>query len=221
MERTIVKFDTDVPQVVRLDFSEGKEVLSKSGSKQWQYRLNHDQGIMWLPLAGRQAIERSGARAGDEVRILKTYLGRETVFTAQVVQTTAAQPAPAVRPNGNGNGKLHSIPPSAYYQPETACQPNHENDTVARARGPHQNEYAEPPAPAPPQPSTGGVAEPKTPVLAPAASHIAACLRQAIDAVIDAQEYGRGKGFSVTFLGSDVRAIANSLMIGDQQRGAR
>jgi hypothetical protein len=56
------------------------------------------------PLAGRQAIERSGAQAGDDVRILKSHMGPQTVFTAQVVQETpvvpAHQPAPAMVRNG-------------------------------------------------------------------------------------------------------------------------
>jgi hypothetical protein len=227
MQRNIVKFEIDVPQVVRLDFSEGKEIPTKSGGKQWQYTLNRDQGIMWLPLAGKQAIERSGARAGDEVRILKTYLNQRTVFTAQIVRSIPAQPVPiaASRPNGNGrgngNGKAHGFPPSAYHQPQAAYQPNYENDAFAPARGPHQNYYAKPAPAGEPQPVQAVAAEPKQPARVGPASHIAMCLRQAIDAVIDAQEYGRDKGFSVTFLGSDVRAIANSLMIGDQQRGGR
>lgn len=50
-------------------------------------------------------------------------------------------------------------------------------------------------------------------------SHMAQCLCSAIDAAVEAQEYARGKNFSVTFLGSDIRAMANSLLIGDQQRG--
>jgi hypothetical protein len=221
MQRNIVKFEIDVPQIVRLDFSEGKEIPTKAGGKQWQYTLNRDQGIMWLPLTGKQAIERSGARAGDEVRILKTFLNQQTVFTAQVVQPTPAQPlAVAPRPNENGHGKAHGFPASAYHQPESR-QLNYENDAFAPARGPHQNDYAKPASAAEPQPVQTVAAEPKQSARVGPASHIALCLRQAIDAVIDAQEYGRGKGFSVTFLGSDVRAIANSLMIGDQQRGGR
>jgi len=47
-------------------------------------------------------------------------------------------------------------------------------------------------------------------------SHLAQCLCAAIDAAIEAAEYARSKNFSVTFLGSDIRAIANSLYINDQ-----
>ena len=72
MQRDIVKFDMDVPKTVRLDFAEGKEVKTNSGATQWQYTLNNDQAIMWLPLAGRQALKRCGAQTGDNVSILKT-----------------------------------------------------------------------------------------------------------------------------------------------------
>jgi hypothetical protein len=52
-----------------------------------------------------------------------------------------------------------------------------------------------------------------------AVSHIASCLCAAIDAAIAAQEYARMNNFSVTFLGSDIRAMANSVYINDQQNG--
>lgn len=109
MQREIIKFDIDRPQVVRLDLSEGKEVTSKAGSKQWQYTVDRNQGIMWLPLAGRQAIERCGAQAGDQVKILKTLLGKQTVFTAQVIPDEPQKPAtlavPALRANGHLAGE--------------------------------------------------------------------------------------------------------------------
>src|SRR5690348_7691458 len=114
MQREIVKFSADAAQTVRLDFSEGKEVLTKAGSKQWQYTVNRDNSIMWLPLAGKQAIERSGARAGDEVRICKSFLNQETIWTAQVVRPVAPDPPS----RQNGNGKVHGFPPAAYHQPE-------------------------------------------------------------------------------------------------------
>ena len=211
MQREIVKLSVDATQVVRLDFSDGKEVTSaKTGKTQWQYTLDHDSRIMWLPLAGKQAIERSGAQAGDQVRLLKTFMGQKTVFTAQVIDQHASAPpvppAPPQRPirtNGSGKakGKVNGFPLQAYYQPESnpAKQPYY---------------ATEQPAPAP-------QAAEVVPTQAAAASHISACLRQAIDAIADAQEYGLNQGIGVTFLGSDVRAIALSIYIGDQQRGNR
>ncbi|MGH9344849.1 MAG: hypothetical protein ACRD3Y_02270 [Bryobacteraceae bacterium] len=53
----------------------------------------------------------------------------------------------------------------------------------------------------------------------PGNSHMAQCLCAAVDAAIEASEYARSKNYSVAFLGSDIRAMANSLLIGDQQRG--
>lgn len=52
-------------------------------------------------------------------------------------------------------------------------------------------------------------------------SHLAQCLCSAVDAAIEASEYARSKNFSVTFLGSDIRAMANSLLIGDQKGAQR
>jgi hypothetical protein len=71
--------------------------------------------------------------------------------------------------------------------------------------GYHQNGHsAAPPAAAAPQRGS---------------SHLARALCLAIDAAVEASEYARSKNFSVTFLGSDIRAMANTVMIGDQKRG--
>jgi hypothetical protein len=53
-----------------------------------------------------------------------------------------------------------------------------------------------------------------------ATSPLAACLCAAIDAAQAAEIYARSKNFSVTFLGGDIRAMANTLMINDEA-GAR
>jgi hypothetical protein len=136
------------------------------------------------------------------VQLLKTFMGQKTVFTAQVIdQHASAPPVTPAPPRTNGNGKFNGFPLQAYYQPE-----------LNPAKQPY---YAtEQPAPAP-QPAD------VVPAQAAAGSHISACLRQAIDAIADAQEYGLNQGIGVTFLGSDVRAIALSIYIGDQQRGNR
>jgi hypothetical protein len=210
MQREIVKFDVGAPQIVRLDFSEGKEVTSKSGAAQWQYTLDRDQRIMWLPLAGRQAIERSGARAGDEVRIVKSFLNRETVWTAQVI---ADEPAPlAIAPaalpplasapgNGNGyanNGYGRSIPPRAYYQ--------------AEAR----------PAPGAPQPSQAEPARTVTTTTTPSASHTPDPAEQHLKhflvmagrATEDARRILIEEGYPAPeYFWDDIRAAAISLLI--------
>ncbi len=49
-------------------------------------------------------------------------------------------------------------------------------------------------------------------------SHLAQALCLAIDAAIQASEYARAQNFSVTFLGSDIRAMANTVMIQDGGR---
>jgi hypothetical protein len=65
----------------------------------------------------------------------------------------------------------------------------------------------------PPRNGNGHSHQPVRVVGAPevAGSHLEACLRTAIDAAIGAQDYARSKGFSVQFLGGDIRAMAASL----------
>jgi hypothetical protein len=59
---------------------------------------------------------------------------------------------------------------------------------------------------------------------APAAranSPLAACLCAAIDAAQEAESYARSRNFSVTFLGGDIRAMANTLMMADERGGGQ
>ncbi len=50
-------------------------------------------------------------------------------------------------------------------------------------------------------------------------SHMAQCMILAVDAASEAAEHARQIGFSVTFLGADIRAMANTLMINDGNGG--
>jgi hypothetical protein len=85
---------------------------------------------------------------------------------------------------------------------------------------PREPEPPAAPAAAPEHHHQAGAAAHQAPPVAPhGTSHLARCLCAAVDASIEASEYGRSKNFSVTFLGSDIRAMANTLMIGDQRNG--
>lgn len=178
IRRTVIKPMTDQPITVLLDHGpEGKETTAPNGSVDYQYIVNDDGGILWLPAPARAQLLRTGAQAGDLVQISKVQQGRNTAWNVRVV-SDANEPAPAAssrmvapRPQyANGNGQPQQQPAAA-------------------------------------APRRGG-------------SPLAQCLCAAVDAAIEAADYARERNFSVTFLGGDIRAMANSLMINDE-RGAR
>jgi hypothetical protein len=176
---------------------EGQPQQSKFGAD-YKYLVNFGQANLYLKPMAREALVRSGAKQGDDVQILKQLHGNAESYDIRVM-TNGVASAPAAR--SNGNGKVHQLPARAYCQPESnGAHPEPGRPAApAPAAAPAQQ-------PAPAQPGSS------------AASHIAMCLRQAIDAVADTQEYARLRSVGVTFLGSDVRAIANSIYINDQKR---
>ena len=137
MNRTILKPQVDVPLSVQLDKGpEGKQVESQRGDTQYQYTVNNDAGVMWLPPEARAAILRTGAQAGDWVQIVKSLRGRNAIWNVQVLADSAEPPPPPEPPPSrmvaprppytNGNGSQlggHHQAGAAAYQPPPAPAP--------------------------------------------------------------------------------------------------
>jgi len=207
-QREILRPQYGEPLVFRLDVEpeDAVEKEGKFGGLDWQYFVNDGAAIVYLPMDGRNALLKSGARAGDLVSISKSKRGRSTLFSAEVQSDAAEPPPPPPRaaappqPHQRVNER-QPLPNRVYAQPETgpANGNGHSNG----------NGYHRPaPQPAP--------AKAPTP-MAPFADYL--CL--AIDAVAIAQNYGREKGVSCTFLGGDIRAIATTLYINGAENGGR
>jgi hypothetical protein len=125
------------------------------------------------------------------VQVSKVQQGRNIVWNARVV-SDANEPAPA--------------------QTARMVAPKPTYDEYANGNGRNVHPQPAPAAaavtPAPAAPRRGN-------------SALAQCLCAAVDAALEASEYARERGFSVTFLGGDVRAMANTLMMNDERGGAR
>lgn len=132
MNRTMLRPQVDVPLVVLLDKGpEGKETRNNNGDTEYQYTVNDDSGIIWLPPAARTQLIRTGAQAGDEIQIVKSLRGKNAIWNIQVLADSAEPPAqntrmaaprPAyaaapqpARPSqpANGNGHMHASRPAA------------------------------------------------------------------------------------------------------------
>ncbi len=85
MNRQVIKPQFDQPVVVKLDF--GAEGMQRDGKYgvEYQYTLNDNTAVMWLPSQGRDALVRTQAQQGDYVQLSKTKRGQQNYWTAQVV----------------------------------------------------------------------------------------------------------------------------------------
>lgn len=101
MGREVIRPQFDEPCRVRLD--KGPEGIQREGKYgiDFEYVVNDDSAIMWLPKEGRDALLASGIQPGDEVQLVKSKRGKTLLFSAERI-SDAKEPA---KPNG------HRYPP--------------------------------------------------------------------------------------------------------------
>lgn len=224
MEREVIKLQTDVPVVVLLDYGpEGKEVKGQFGV-QYQFTLNNDSAVMWIDPQARDALRRSGAQAGDEVEILKQQKGKAVSYGVRLVSD--AQPsAPAARPAPRG-AKASGLPARAYYPavPGNGAAPAPAQAIEQQARTAEyvtrELKSARVGEPARPAPEASAPQQPRQPEVHPITEQLAKCLRSAVDACKQAQDYAREQQLGIQFTSEDVRAIGLSVYIGQQRNGS-
>lgn len=197
MQREIIRPQVDVPVIVKLGQGpEGKEREGPKGGIDYQYIVNDDAAVMWLPREARDLIVKSGAQAGDLIQIVKTLHGRQAVYSIQVLppptmRNYRVEPAtPPLRTNGCANGAPHTT-------------------TIEMPR--------ELPAPAAPPAVQQPVQPP--PQHRPGAQQLQGAICAAIDAALGGEEYARNKGRALTFSEESIRAFALTLLIGEQKAG--
>lgn len=94
ISRQTLRPQNNVPLIVRLDKGpEGKQTAKGD----YQYTINDDQAIMWIPAEARTAILRSHAQAGDEIEILKSARGWNVQVLSDAGEPTG-DPAPPPMP---------------------------------------------------------------------------------------------------------------------------
>lgn len=192
--RVKIKPRFDSPEVFRLEQINGFESTSEYSGVEYRYNVVSNQGPahLYVPAEGRDAIATIRPKVGEVIELLKYKEGNEVLWSARLVDEPQLPQPPQPGPR-----LLAPVPRTNGY-----------------VNGHANGHFAElPPAQAPQPPP----AEAEKPVRG--SSHLAQCLMTVIDAVIEASEHARQKNYSVTFLGSDIRTMANTLMMGDRARG--
>jgi hypothetical protein len=123
--RTVLKFNPNLPVDVRLDYGPEGKLHEKTGD--YQYTVNGNSCVMFLPDTARNQLLRTHAAKGDLVRICKSVAGRSTTWNVEVL-SDAAEPEPTPTPGPrvvapartNGANALQPKPitPLAAHQPE-------------------------------------------------------------------------------------------------------
>jgi len=195
MNREVIKPQADVPVVVKLDKGpEGQEREGRYGVD-YQYTVNDDRCVMWLPREARDQLVRCGAQAGDEVQIVKSLRGRIAQWSVQVVPDSH-EPLPSMQlasqtRGSNGNGHSNG-----------STNGHHSN---GNGHGPQQ---AAPPS-----------AERSDTKQRPAAQWMTGALCAAIDASIAATKYGADRGLELKFNEEDIRSMAATMYINASKEG--
>ena len=113
MPREIIRPNYGEPVIVQLACPpEGTQREGQYGID-YQYELNDDQAITWLPAQAREAILASGAAEGDEIAITKARRGRQTVWTIERVEDETPKKPEKPTPPKSANGTPKPAAPAA------------------------------------------------------------------------------------------------------------
>ena len=126
-----IKFATNVPEELRLRFTEGKVVPSQFGGEQMMFTA--EEGVFYVSEAVGNIIHREirkqGIAAGEPIEICKAEVDKGKGRKSIEWQVSKVGFAPGEQPDGTfivpGAGVLAPTPGNAASQPQTAMQPNH------------------------------------------------------------------------------------------------
>lgn len=187
MAREIIRPNYGEPCMVQLACS--PEGIQREGQHgiDFQYVLNDDAAITWLPKEARDAILNSGAQEGDEICIRKSKRGRNTVWEVERVEDETRPAAPPQTPPNSGTPRETRFGQAIRQQQQTA-----QHISASQSEQPQQQRQ--------PQPRPG-------------AQLLVGALCAAIDAATAAASYAQTKGITLQFETGDIRAMAATLLI--------
>jgi len=205
----VVKFQTNIPEVIALEFAVGKPVTSQFGGDQVMFSLT-DGRRMYLPPFVADKIHNAGIAPRKQFAICKrevTHGNRRSVEyqieTPNEETATASVNAPAVRVGATSE-------PAA----TTTKQPaTHGTNGGGNALVVGRVALAGAPPPSAPSPDA---AQPIGETAAMIEAH-----KRAIDVAAAAEDYAKSRGLAIHYAAEDIRAIAATIFIQQSRGGAR
>lgn len=205
--RPKIKLIVDVPCVIQLETTQGRESKSDYTGIEYAYNVIHDStpSILYLPAEGRHAIEGLRPEVGDFVELLKQKRGKEYFFHAQIV-SDGAEPAPPPPPQ---RAPVRMLAPAQRTATTNASPSNgysNGHGRTATAAAPQFQAM-------PPHPEAD---------ISPVAQQLAGCLRVSLDAWEQTRLYAQERyGVALTYTSEDVRAVGLSFYIGRTRDGGK
>ena len=191
-----VRFQTNVPEVIELEFARGKQVSSQFGGDQVMYSLT-DGRRMYLPPFVAQKIEDAG-------------IGAHTPFSLCKKEVTHGNRRSVEYVIGNLDGEAEPFQDSAPAVPKAAVKA-----TLSSPQHISAPAIAPPPPPSAPR-ATAAAAGDDMDLAAMIYAHI-----RAIDVAHAAESYAAERGLAIRYTSEDVRCIAAALFIQQSKGGAR
>jgi hypothetical protein len=203
--------------VVTLDDGNAEETASHVNNRpQLCYWCNDGAVKLYLDLEHEQPyFDQLQPHAGDTVSIRKVKRGKNYVLECKRVSDAAEEPAPrlpAALPLEERLARESSLNRVAKHEAAVTARKN----AIATANG-HNGRESKPNGYGH---NGNGNSNGTTHASGenPTAQHLKQCFHIAIDVLKDAAQYGRDQEFSATFLGSDVKSLALSIYINDQEK---
>lgn len=85
MSREKITFEPNIPVQTTLDKSQSKPIEGRNGQTDYMRVCDNDERIMFCPEGLEQAIQESGAKAGDVVRIIQRGTGKKTTWDVGII----------------------------------------------------------------------------------------------------------------------------------------
>ncbi len=219
-----ITFGANVPQIVTLKYTGAQTVQSQiTGEDQFLYTC--EEGRIYADAALHHAITQSFAGINDAIRITK----RERKIGAKrhvdyVVEKLGEAPDPFPAEYDSHGQQIAGMTGDQYAraQRDQAAAAAWANAANVAPRAASTGSQAEPPQPpAPPQPRPPAHPEAAAPAAAPHPNVLAQALCLAIDAIAIADAHAKAKGLAIVWQSEDARALANTMLIGQRNGGAR
>lgn len=191
-----VRFQTNVPEVIELEFARGKQVSSQFGGDQVMYSLC-DGRRMYLPPFVAQKIEDAG-------------IGAHTPFTLCKREVTHGNRRSVEYVIGNLDGG------EPFQESAPAVTPKAAAMTVKATTLSSPQHTSAPPPSAPSAPRLTATGGDDMDLAAMIYAHI-----RAIDVAHAAESYAAERGLAIRYTSEDVRCIAAALFIQQSKGGAR
>jgi hypothetical protein len=205
----VLKFRTNVPEVVSLAFATGREVTSQFSGDQIMYTLE-DGRRMYLPPFVGQEIDRMGIRTHEAFEITKAEVShgnRRTVEFQIRRLPTSGRSHSQQSPTADAAISHNSAP-----QNNTTDYSQKLQESIEQAQA---RRDMTPPTPPPTAPAD-------TPMVTPLCYLMENCISGIVDAAIQAEQHARGRGLKdFAFSEESIERMAVSVFIEYNKRGSR